>query len=128
MKNYIPLYGNNFSAVTAAAGIDHKELIKKEQESRFEHQRMADKQWALQKLGYDEIWWNETMQKISQIQASLPTTTTHQERTIAMYGWITTKKGGTFSLPMMDADIGHASAIEAILCNPSLYLIMSNWD
>lgn len=128
MKIYIPLNSNTIGVAAAMAGIDQETLIKKQQEAAFEYQRKADKQWALEKLGYDEAWWDSTMEKISQIKASLPSTISHADRTIAMYGWIKTKTGGTFSLPFRESENGHASAIEAILHNPNLYLKMSNFD
>ena len=128
MPNYIPLYGNNIAAVASTAGIDHEELIKRQQEAQADYQKQSDKQWALDKLGYDEKWWDATMQKIADIKSNLPQEMSYQEKTIALYGWIKTSSGDTFSLPMMDHEYGHACAVEAILTNPSRYLTMLNWD
>ncbi len=126
----IPLNRANIHLVAAMVDTSVQELLEKKDEAERLRQEESDKQWAIDFLGKDEQWYDEAMQKIKEIKATLPDGIGYKERTIKMYGWIAdTITHKDLSIPLeTDHEYARADSVEMILTNPKLYSKVIRWD
>jgi len=130
MAYAIPLNGQTLYTAAAMADISVDELLEMDRESRAQYKKDKDKEWALDKLGKDEAWYDAAMQKIAEIKSTLPEGLNYKEKTKRIYGWIAEEVSDIpFSIPMeMDDEYARAHSVELILTNPDVYLKIINWD
>ena len=66
MAYAIPLNGQTIYTAAAVADISVEELSEMKQEAEAKYRKDKDKEWALDRLGKDEEWHEETMKKIEE--------------------------------------------------------------
>lgn len=126
----IPLTNaGNFQTAAAMAGISAEELMQKMFDAQQETKKKNQKEWVLDFLDKDEVWWDETLQKVEEIRASLPKDLDYKKKTIRLYGWIAESLGRQFDIPMEpDRKYADASGIKLLLTDLDAYHRIMNWN
>lgn len=122
MATYIPLLGGNIYMAAAIAGADVEELIGKMHEAEFDYKQKSDRKWAMDFLGWDELYYEEAIAKISEISLTLNDDLDHKQKTIAKYGWMQSKGKEPSIYMELNQDYSHAHGMELILTQPDLYI------
>ena len=120
----------NMHIIASEMNISVEELENKRIKAKQNFQDEQDKQWAIAKLGKDEAWYADAIQKIEDIKATLPNDIDYRERTKMLYGWIAESVPNlNLSIPMeSDIEYARADCISLILTDPSMYHKITNWD
>ena len=110
--------------------ISVEELENKRIEAKQKFEDEQNRKWAIAKLGKDEAWYADTIQKIEDIKVTLSKEINYKERTIKLYGWIADSFPNlNLSIPMQsDTEYARADCICLILTDPSMYHKITNWD
>ncbi len=130
MAYIIPLNGQTLYMAAAMADVSVEELLEMNRKSKAQYKKDKDKEWALDKLGKDEAWYEAAMKRIAEVKSTLPDDLNYKEKTKKLYGWIADEVSHIpFSIPMeMDDEYARAHSVELILTNPNMYLKIINWD
>jgi hypothetical protein len=126
----IPLTGDNIYLAAAVSGLSVAELERMKFDAQQQAKEKEQKEWALDFLGKDEAWYDDAMQKIAQIEATLPEGVGYREKTIRKYGWIADSVPQiSLDIPMQtDTKYARAYSIELILTDLDGYKRVINWD
>lgn len=126
----IPLTNSkNILLASSITNIPVDELTEKIVTLKNDYKKRQDILWAIDYLDQNEKWYDETVKKVSKIEATLDKNLNHKEKTIKLYGWIAKSLDMHFDIPVeTDREYADAYAINLILTDHNAYLKILNWD
>ena len=124
----IPILNNQQMAIASAiTGISASDINK----SYLEQKKENDIKWAIDFFEQDRAWYDNTMQKIKEMEKELPDNMYHREKTIKLYSWLIDEvpQNRDLSIPLeMDRRYSKSECIKLVLTNPDMYFKILSWD
>ena len=108
---------------SAMAGVSVEELEAKKREAQRAYEEKNKREWIIDFFKKDEVWYNQTKEKIKSIEQSLEEDLSYKERVKKLYGWIEPQlELLVYGQDLDDREYCHASCVETIFHDPDSYL------